>query len=82
MPQPSLDQMKNTDVLTVDPATLADLRNVSVNIALPREERVLDYIGQIKNPYCFLCGKTVVKIGHADTEATLEDCLERYLLSL
>jgi len=78
----SLDSMKNTDVRTVDPGDLVDISNITVNTSLPREERLLDYLEQIENPYCFLCGKTVVKISFADTEATLEDRLERYLLSL
>ena len=78
----TLDSMKNIDVRTVDPGDLVDISSVTVNTSLPREERLLDFLEQIKNPYCFLCGKTVVKISFADTEATLEDRLERYLLSL
>ena len=82
MPNPSLEQMKNTDVRSVDPAMLVDIRDVSVNTDLPKEERMLDYLGQIKNPYCFKCGKIVVKVSFADTQATIEDRLEKYLLAL
>jgi len=78
----ALEQMKHIDVRDVDPNDLADIRDVTVNTALPRDERLLDYLEQIKNPYCFRCGKAVVKVSFADTEATLEDQLERYLLSL
>lgn len=78
----TLKEMRDIDVRSVDPATLVDIKDVAVNMALPREERLLDFLEQIKNPYCFKCGKAVVKVGFADTEATLEDRLERYLLSL
>jgi len=78
----TLEDMRNVDVRTIDPDTLVDIKNITVNTTLPRDERLLDFLGQIKNPYCFKCGKTVVKIGFADTEASLEDRLERYLLSL
>jgi len=78
----TLEQMKHIDVRDVDPSDLIDIRDVTVNTALPRDERLLDYLDQIKNPYCFKCGKAVVKISFADTEATLEDRLERYLLSI
>ena len=78
----TLQEMKKIDVRTVDPDTLVDINDVTINTSLPREERLTDYISQIGNPYCFRCGKTVVKIGFADTEATLEDRLEGYLLSL
>ena len=74
--------MRNTDVRTVDPAGLVDIQDVVVNTSLPREDRLLDYLEQIKNPYCFKHGKTIVKVSFADTEATLEDRLEKYLLSI
>jgi len=78
----NFEAMRNIDVRTVDPNTLIDLQSVTVNTSLPREARLLDHLEQIKNPYCFKVGKTVVKISFADTEATLEDRLEKYLLSL
>ncbi len=80
--QTPLDAMRNTDVRTVDPALLVDIHDVTVNTSLPREERLRDYMMQIKNPYCFKCGKTIVKVSFADTAATMEDRLEKYLLSL
>jgi hypothetical protein len=78
----TFSEMRAVDVRTVDPATLVDIQHVTTNMSLPPDERQLDYVEQIKNPYCFKFGKAVVKIGFADTSATIEDCLERYLLSL
>ena len=78
----NINAMRDTDIRAVDPAGLVDIRDIKVNTSLPREERLLDYLGQIKNPYCFRHGKTVVKVSFADTDATLEDRLERYLLSI
>ena len=78
----ALEHMRDTDVRTVDPAALVDIRDVTVNTSLPKEERLLDYLEQIKNPYCFRVGKAVVKVSFANTEATLEDRLEKYLLSV
>jgi len=78
----SLEQMKNIDVRSIDPTALVDIRDVSVNTSLPKNERILDYLDQIKNPYCFKCGKTVVKVSFADTQTTIEDRLEKYLLAL
>ncbi len=75
----SLEAMRNVDIRTVDPATLRDIRDVTVRVDLPKHERMLDYIRQIGNPYCYRHGKYVVKVSFADTEWTLEDYLKSYL---
>jgi hypothetical protein len=72
--------MMEADVRTVDPATLVDIKDVKANMDLPLDERRLDYITQIKNPYSFKCGKAIVKLSFSDTETTLEDCVKRYLM--
>ena len=77
-----LQKMRDVDIRTVDIGTLVDIKDVQINTSLSRDERVLDFLEQIKNPYCFKVGKAAVKVSFADTEATVEDCLERYLLSL
>lgn len=77
----SLEAMRNMDIRTVDPATLRDIRDVTVHVELPKRERMLDYIRQIGNPYCYRHGKYVVKVSFADTEWTLEDRLLAYLRS-
>lgn len=47
--------------------------------SLPQEQRIKDYIRQVKNPYCYLDNGVVVHISFADTDATLEDQLLSYL---
>lgn len=74
-----LEAMKNIDIRTVDPDTLVDINDIKINPKLPREERMVDFIRQIKNPYCYKCGKVVVKISFSDTEATLQDRMESLL---
>ena len=77
-----LAQMKEVDIHTVDRESLVDIREVQVNRELPREQRFEDFLQQIKNPYCYRCGKIVVKVSFSDTDATLEDRLEHYLATL
>ncbi len=78
----AIQELKNVDVRTVDPAALAEIDDVAVNTALPYHERMIDYYKQIKNPYCFKHGKTIIKVGFADTNQSLEDRLESYMLSM
>lgn len=76
-----LKAMQEVDVRTVDLATLRDIRDVHVNTDLPKAERMLDFIRQIGNPYCFRHGKYVVKVSFSDTDVTLEQRLLSYIRS-
>ena len=67
------DQTKTCADITAD--TLVDIRNVTVDKTLPREERIAEFVRQIKNPYCFRCGKFIVSASFSDAGPTLEDCL-------
>ena len=69
----------NFDIRDVDRSTLVDIRDVKVNTALPKRERILDFIRQIGNPYCYRHGKYVVKVSFSDTGISLEDRLEGYI---
>lgn len=59
---------------------LADIREVSVDPKLPKEERIAEFLRQIKNPYCFRCGKFTVRAQFADNGVSLEDCLKQILI--
>ena len=48
------------DVSKIDRDSLVDIRTVHVNTDLPKEQRMLDFARQIKNPNCFKVGKYVV----------------------
>ncbi len=69
-----LNKMKEVDIRTVDRNTLIDVRDVTVKKELPRSERILDYVRQIKNPYCYLDNGVAVKLSFKGTRS-LEDCL-------
>ena len=76
------EQMKNIDIRTVDPKDLVERQSVKVDMSLPREERIKQYIKQIKNPYCYLDGDVVVKVSFQEEGVTLEQRLEAYIRSL
>lgn len=76
-----IQSMQDVDVKTVDRDSLRDIRDVKVNTELPKQERILDFIQQIGNPYCYRHGKYVVKVSFADTDITLEDRMLSYIRS-
>ena len=62
-----------------DHDALMDIRDVSVNKDLPKEERIVAFVQQIKNPYRFRCGDFVINACFASGGATIEDCLKGIL---
>ena len=62
--------------------SLVDIRDVKIDRSLPVEERMRSYVVQIKNPYMFKCGNTVVRVSYADTTQTIDDNFLNLLMSL
>mgnify|MGYP001035682362 CR=1 FL=1 len=58
---------------------LVDIHTVVVNNDLPKEERIADFVRQIKNPYLFRCGKYTVKAVFSEDGRTLEDCVKNLI---
>ncbi len=77
-----LESLKNIDIRTVNRDELIDRNTIKIDPNASHEERLKSYIQQIKNPYCYKDGKTVVKISFSDTETTMEDCISYYLKGL
>jgi hypothetical protein len=75
-----LKRMSEVDIRTVDKNELVDIETVEIRTDLPKEERILDYIRQIKNPYCYLYKGMVIKISFAG-KRKLEDCLKDCLFT-
>lgn len=78
----NITELKNIEIETVNCNMLADIQDVKIDTNLNREERIKQFIEQIKNPYCFKCGKTIIKISFTDTEKTIEDRMKEYLKNL
>ena len=76
-----LKAMQEVDVRTVNREALRDIRDVEINASLPKGERILDFIRQIGNPYCYRHGDYVVKISFTDNDVTLEDRMLSYIRS-
>lgn len=73
-----LKKMSEIDIRTVDKNTLVNADDIQIQADLPQQERIANYIRQIKNPYCYLSHGMIVKISFSGKD-TLEHCLERCL---
>lgn len=55
---------------------LVDIRSVSVNKSLPKENRLAEFVRQIGNPYRFGCGDFTVNVTFANNGVSLEERLQ------
>ena len=78
----SIAAMRDVDIRTVDKASLVDLKDVHINESLIGHERLLDYVRQIGNPYCYIYKGVVIKEKFSDNGKSLEDCLGQYIGTL
>jgi len=79
------DWIEKYDAHTNDPVNiedLADIQDVEIDLSLPVEEKRKSYLRQIRNPRLYRCGDVIVRASFARTNATLEDRLKQYLLSV
>lgn len=70
-----LNKMKEVDIRTVNRENLVDIKDVKINTDLPDTERMMDFVQQIGNPYCYLCNGMVVKTRFVGKQS-LEDCIK------
>ncbi|WP_276951688.1 DUF6870 family protein [Enterocloster lavalensis] len=77
-----LEEMKAVDIRTVDPETLVDVTTIKIDESLSREERVAEFLRQVKNPYCFRVGNMIVKNVYSNNGVTLQERFEQFARTL
>ena len=64
---------------TLNVSELADIREVSVDPNLGREERIAEFCRPIGDPHHFRCGDIVVHAHYAQDGPSLTDCLKQLI---
>lgn len=77
-----LDEMSQLDPDQIEKTGLVDIRSVIIDASLSPEQRMIDYLDQIKNPYCFLFDGATVRIRFDSTGGELKNKLKGYLISM
>lgn len=62
--------------------SLVDIRDVKIDRSMSVEDRMKSYVEQIKNPYMFKVGNTVVRVSYTNTQATINDNFVNLLASM
>lgn len=77
-----LAAMRELEIAKIDRASLIDINNVKIDTSLLAEQRMESFFTQIRNPYCFLCGDTPVRVRFVTQKKTLAQSLGDYFISL
>lgn len=77
-----LECLRQVEIQTVDPEVLIDLRDIKIDQELTKEQRIAEFISQVKNPYCFKVGNIAIGVSYSDNEASFQQRLEHYLQTL
>ena len=77
-----LERLCEVEIENLELSTLINVEQVVIDQNLPVTERMMEYLEKVKNPFCFLCGETPVKICFMENEIKLEKKLKEYFLSL
>ena len=72
--------MQKLELSDVSADELVDICGIHIDKSLCKKDRIAEFVRQIKNPYCFKCGKFIVKARYSDNGLSLEDCLQSILL--
>lgn len=70
-----LKKLAAMELRDVNREELVDINDVEIKKDLSQRERMVDFVSQIKNPYCYLDRGMVIKISFAG-ENRLEDTLK------
>nr|WP_296437936.1 hypothetical protein [uncultured Acetatifactor sp.] len=73
-----LERLRSVNPDEVDRNNLVDIQDIVVESQLPKEERIANFIQNIKNPYLCKCGNMVVQSVFEETDITLIDRLIQY----
>jgi len=77
-----LDQMNQTDIKKIDREKLVDIQTIKIDPLQSAAQRMESYLKQIKNPYCFLCGDTAVRVRFEQNGTDLTHRLKNYYISM
>ena len=76
-----LERWRRIDITLIPRENLVDIRDVKLDGFAHFDERFDSFLTQIRNPYCFLCDGTPVRISFSDEKHALQDRLKRYFVS-
>ncbi|MDR3344290.1 MAG: hypothetical protein LBT21_01650 [Oscillospiraceae bacterium] len=76
-----LDEMRDVEIDKIAREKLVEISTIELNLFQTASQRAASYLAQIQNPYCFLCGESVVRLVFNNDGGDLKNHLKNYFIS-
>lgn len=77
-----IEKYKDMNLNEINPADIPDISELKIDRRKTKEERILDLLTKVENPYVFKVNGHLVQIGFTNNGKTAEYCLTNVLESL
>ena len=78
----TLKKYENIPLSEININEVDEITDIKVNKRKSSNDRILDFLNTVKNPYVFKHNGKLVRIGFSDTDKTADECLTNVLKNL
>jgi len=77
-----INRCKNMKLDDINPDDVDEISSIKIDRRKSSNERILDFLTQVKNPYVFKVNGRIVRMSFSETGPTVDNCLTRVLENL
>ena len=77
-----INRCKNIKLEDINPDEVDEISSIKIDRRKSSNERILDFLTQIKNPYVFKVNGRLVRFSFSENGPTTDECLTRVLENL
>ena len=77
-----LERCRKISLEDIQPEDVDEITEIKIDKRKSSNERILDFLNKVKNPYIFKVNGRLVQIGFSDNGNTADECLTNVLKSL
>lgn len=77
-----INRCNNMKLEDINPDEVDEISSIKIDRRKSSNERILDFLTQVKNPYAFKVNEKLVRMSFSENGPTADDCLTRVLKNL
>lgn len=74
-----IENMRRLSIKECDKEQLTDLSSIEIDSKKSKQERMLDYVRQVNNPYYFKVGDVAVRLVFDEGGRSFQSCMEELI---